>query len=107
MTTFNDLLMAVSILIGLYGLVWLASDYLRNRGKRDYNPLPVIACLAAGLTMLDAPLALSYFKVHLPWWMHSLCIIACVSVFVLASKRIGTMNDDGKWRNPKVKVNLK
>ena len=107
MTTPSDLVMAVSMLFGLYGLVWLASNYLKNREQRDYNSVSIVACLASGLTILDAPLALIYFKVHLHWWLNLLCLLTCIAVFVLASKRIGVMKDGGKWRNPKVKLTLK
>ena len=107
MTTFNDLMMAISMLLGLCGLVWVANNYWQNRGQCQYNPLAILACIGSGLTMLFAPVALICFKVHPHWWLLLPALAASVAVTFLSAKRIERMKGGSKWSNSKVKLTLK
>ena len=107
MTTPSDIVMAISMLMGLCGLVWVANNYWQNRGQRQYNPLAVLACIGTGLTMLLAPLAIICFKVHPRWWLLLPALVACVAVIFRSARRIERMKGGNKWTNSKVKLTLK
>ncbi len=103
----SDLAMAISMLLGIVALVWLASDYIANRGKKDYKPVAVAICLLAGLTMLDLPLALIIFKARPHSAVLLFILVLCLIAFAAAVRKLGKLRDEAKWRNPKVKLNLK